>query len=255
MKLVICGKGGSGKSTIAALLAKSFVKKGSSVLVIDTDESNFGLHRQLGVELPQDFTNYFGGKDVALEKIMAAAPDWESISFFDKEWGTANIPLEYLSQKNGIKLIAIGKIHEVGEGCACTMGILAKEFISNLRLNSSEVVIVDTEAGVEHFGRAIEKDVDAILMVVDPSYESMKLSEKVTELSSSIGKPVYFILNKVDETNEQFLRETIRDHDMIIAAIPADTALSLAGLKGDEITTDINEIKNMNKFLMEKIGQ
>jgi len=255
MKLVICGKGGSGKSTIAALLAKSFVKKGNSVLVIDTDESNFGLHRQLGVDLSQDFTNYFGGKDVALEKIMAAAPDWESISFFDKEWGTVDIPSEYFSQKNGIKLIAIGKIHEVGEGCACTMGILAKEFIGNLRLNSSEVVIVDTEAGIEHFGRAIEKDVDAILMVVDPSYESMKLSEKVAELSSSIGKPVYFIMNKVDETNEQFLRETIRDQDMIIAAIPADTTLSLAGLKGDEITTDINEIQNMNKFLIEKIGQ
>ncbi|AXV37614.1 MAG: ATP-binding protein [Methanobacterium sp. BRmetb2] len=255
MKLAICGKGGSGKSTIAALLAKSFVKKGDSVLVIDTDESNFGLHRQLGVELPQDFTNYVGGKDAALKKIMDATPDWESISFFDEEWTISNIPPAYFSEKNGIKLIAIGKIHEVGEGCACTMGMLAKEFIGNLSLNSNEVVIIDTEAGIEHFGRAIEKDVDAILMIVDPSFESMKLSEKVVELSSSIGKPVYFVLNKVDETNEQFLRESITDQDMIIAAIPADTKLSLAGLKGEELITEIKEIQIMNKFLTENFKQ
>ncbi|BDZ68068.1 P-loop NTPase [Methanobacterium ferruginis] len=253
MKLVICGKGGSGKSTIAALLAKATVKTGNSVLVIDTDESNFGLHRQLGVELPQDFMNYLGGKDVALEKIMAAAPDYESVSFFDKEWQIADIPSEYYSEKNGIKLIAIGKIHEVGEGCACTMGMVAKEFIGNLNLNSNEVVLVDTEAGIEHFGRAVEKDVDAIIMVIDPSYESMKLSEKVLELSSSIEKPVYYVLNKVDAANEQFMMESISNQDMIIAAIPANTALSVAGLKGNEIMADGSGIENMNQFLMENL--
>ena len=81
MKLMICGKGGSGKSTIAALLAKEYVRQGKSVLVIDTDESNFGLHRQLGLSLPQDFTEYFGGKDQALDKIMQAAPSFDC-SFF-----------------------------------------------------------------------------------------------------------------------------------------------------------------------------
>lgn len=75
MKFILCGKGGSGKSTIAALLAKSFANNKNSVLVIDTDESNFELHRQLGVDLPQDFTNYFGGKMVALDKIMQVSPD------------------------------------------------------------------------------------------------------------------------------------------------------------------------------------
>jgi CO dehydrogenase maturation factor len=197
--------------------------------------------------------NYLGGKDVALEKIMAAAPDYESVSFFDKEWQIADIPSKYYSEKNGIKLIAIGKIHEVGEGCACTMGMVAKEFIGNLNLNSNEVVLVDTEAGIEHFGRAVEKGVDAIIMVIDPSYESMKLSEKVLELSSSIEKPVYYVLNKVDATNEQFMMESISNQDMIIAAIPANTALSVAGLKGNEIMADDSGIENMNQFLMENL--
>ena len=44
---------------------------GKTVLVVDSDESNFGLHRQLGVELPRDYTEYFGGKDKAFKKMMA----------------------------------------------------------------------------------------------------------------------------------------------------------------------------------------
>lgn len=255
MKLIICGKGGSGKSTITALLARASVKTGNSVLVVDTDESNFGMHRQLGVELPHDFLNYLGGKDVALGKIMAAAPDYESVSFFDEEWQIADIPPEYYSEKNGIKLIAIGKIHDVGEGCACTMGMVAKEFIDKLNLNSNEVVLVDTEAGIEHFGRAVEKSADAILMVIDPSYESMKLSEKVLELSKSIEKPVFYILNKVDETNEKFMRDSISNHDMIITAIPTSSSISVAGLKGDEITVNSPEIEEMNNLLMENFRE
>ena len=61
MKITICGKGGCGKSTITSLLAKALARRGKEVLVIDSDESNYGLHRQLGMELPGDFTGYFGG--------------------------------------------------------------------------------------------------------------------------------------------------------------------------------------------------
>ncbi|AAM06158.1 P-loop NTPase [Methanosarcina acetivorans] len=251
-KLAICGKGGSGKSTIAALLAKALVENGNSVLVIDTDESNFGLHRQLGVDLPPDFMEYFGGKSAVLEKIMQAAPEWDSVSFFEGKLSFADIPQAYLSENGEVKLLAIGKIHEVGEGCACSMGILVKEFIEKLRLNHGEVVIVDTEAGIEHFGRGIEKSVDAILMVIDPSYESLRLSEKVAELSGSIGKPIFFVLNKVDKSNEQFMWEAIGDRHTVIAAIPADPTLSLAGLRGEEVMTRNTEVQHILQVLEEK---
>ncbi|MBE6019822.1 MAG: adenylyl-sulfate kinase, partial [Clostridiales bacterium] len=53
MKIILCGKGGCGKSTITTLLARAYERAGKNVLVVDSDESNFGLHRQLGFELPQ----------------------------------------------------------------------------------------------------------------------------------------------------------------------------------------------------------
>jgi len=62
MKMVICGKGGSGKSTIIALLARHYAQSGRRVLVIDTDESNAGLHRLLGIDAPKDLMEFFGGK-------------------------------------------------------------------------------------------------------------------------------------------------------------------------------------------------
>ncbi|NCC67494.1 MAG: adenylyl-sulfate kinase [Clostridia bacterium] len=248
MKLMVCGKGGSGKSTIASLLAKEFAKEEKKVLVIDTDESNYGLHRQLGLDLPQDFTNYFGGKQAALDSIMQSQPAFDH-SFFEKKWGLDDIPQEYVSENHGVKLVAIGKIHEVGEGCACTMGIIAQQFISNLELGPDEVAITDSEAGIEHFGRNIEKDVDAILMVIDPSFESIRLSEKVHELGNSIGKPVYAVLNKVNTKNEIYMREGVSDKDGIIASVPEDSNISLTGLIGAELSFEYDEIIKMSKYL------
>lgn len=58
MKFVICGKGGSGKSTVSALIAQQMASRGEKVLVVDTDESNFGLYKQLGLPQPKDFMDW-----------------------------------------------------------------------------------------------------------------------------------------------------------------------------------------------------
>jgi len=68
MKILICGKGGSGKSTISALMAKEIAKRENEVLVVDTDESNFGLYKQLGFLQPKDFMESLGGKKALSEK-------------------------------------------------------------------------------------------------------------------------------------------------------------------------------------------
>ncbi len=92
MKVLVCGKGGSGKSTITALLAKSMAKKGYNVLVVDSDESNFGLHKQLGLEMPEDFMNYLGGKKTLGEKLMQAYQKGDNVSIFENKWQISDIP-------------------------------------------------------------------------------------------------------------------------------------------------------------------
>jgi len=275
MKIAVCGKGGSGKSTISALLAKQMAKK-KNVLVLDTDESNYGLHTLLGLAAPKDLMEYFGGKQGFKQKQRApkttalgglavpggsggsggsggpgglgGAAQQQKSHFFEERWKLSDIPGEFVEETGKIRLMAIGKIHEFGEGCACPMGVLTREFLENLDLSADDIVIVDTEAGVEHFGRGVAKDFDTILVVVDPSYESLKLSLKFEELGDQAGNRVFFVLNKVEEDIKAELLEAV-DPSKIAAVIPADRELFKASLKGEEFGVELEEIVKLEEFL------
>ena len=231
MKIILCGKGGSGKSTLATLLARACAARGKQVLVIDSDESNFGLHKQLGMALPEDFTHYFGHKKGIFQD---GAQD-----VFEGGWRLADIPEDYCSRDGAIRLMAIGKIHDAGEGCACAMGALAKIFLEHLVLGEDEVAIVDTEAGVEHFGRGVDKFVDAILMVADPSFESIQLAGKICEMGRSFDKPVYIVVNRVTDQQFDWMRAHMPEPDAVIAGVPMDDDVFLAGMKGEAITKEL----------------
>ncbi len=242
MKLILCGKGGCGKSTISALLARACEQRGMNVLVVDADESNFGLHKQLGLPLPKDFTLFFGFKKGIFQD---GAED-----VFADGWTFYDLPAEYVSREGDVRLMAMGKIAQAGEGCACPMGVLTKTFLEHLKLGDKDIVIVDTEAGVEHFGRGVDRFSDAILMVADPSYESIQLAGKITEMGKSFGKPVYLILNKADEQQCEMMREALPPGAEVIASIPMDREILMAGLRGEALATVPLQIEDiLNRIL------
>lgn len=237
MKMVICGKGGSGKSTLTALLAQEYALNGKEVMIVDTDESNLGLHRFLGVNPPTDLMDQMGGKKELMGKMMSAMknPDGlTNLQLFDQNWKISDIPPECISANGKVKLMSVGKIHHAGEGCACPMGFMAKQFLKNLQLTSDEVVIIDTEAGLEHFGRGVEEGADAVLMVLDPSYESVLLAKKASDMTASLHIPMYYVLNKVTPDISSQMRKELPG-DKIIGEIPLDPELLAAGLTGSHI--------------------
>jgi CO dehydrogenase maturation factor len=242
MKILICGKGGCGKSTIATLLAKEIAARGNKVLVIDNDESNIGLHNRLGMDKPEDFMNYFGGKKVLFEK----ARD------LNDAWRLGDIPGEYLTDKGNIKLLSMGKIYQFGEGCACPINALSSKFLEILDLADGEFLIADTDAGIEHFGRGVEKGVDILLVVIDPSRESVLLAEKISELGNEVDKPVYYILNRIaDRETEDLLRNAI-DSDRLVAVIRENKEIFVSGLTGNEFDIDIDGVSDIADMLESK---
>jgi CO dehydrogenase maturation factor len=242
MKILICGKGGCGKSTVAALLAKELAVRKSKVLVIDSDESNIGLHSRLGMQKPEDFMNYFGGKKLLFEKTKE----------LKGKWGINDLPRDYLTEKGNIQLLSMGKIYQFGEGCACPINALSSKFLEILDLGDEEFLIADTDAGIEHFGRGVEKGTDILFIVIDPSRESILLAEKVSELGRQVDKPVYYILNRItDQETEELLLNSI-DREKVIASIPENKEIFIAGLAGKEFNMDIKGIREIADILESK---
>jgi CO dehydrogenase maturation factor len=238
MKIFISGKGGCGKSTVSALLAKEMNRRGFKVLAIDTDESNFGFHAQLGIENPEDFMNYFGGKKVLFDRVKNMPDRWKS----------GELPQEYLSIRENIKLLSMGKIYSFGEGCACPINVLSSRFLEIIELEPDEFLIADTDAGIEHLGRGVDKGCDIILDVIDPTRESIKLSGKIARMAEEINKPYYYILNKIDEETKEILLKSL-DNDKVIAAIPDERNIFKANLTGEELNFRIKDIEKLMDFL------
>jgi CO dehydrogenase maturation factor len=193
MKISVCGKGGSGKSTIAALLANEARARNYRVIVVDSDESNSGLFRMLGFDHPPvPLMELVGGKK-GLKQKMA-----QTNVLSEDHIMTDHIPDPYLLQMKGLKMVAIGKILQSLEGCACPMGVLSREFLKKLTLEKDELAIVDMEAGVEHFGRGVDTSIDSVLVVIEPPLESVNVGQKIHDLAAGIGiKNVWAVMNKV----------------------------------------------------------
>jgi CO dehydrogenase maturation factor len=250
MKILICGKGGCGKSSVTALLAIELAKRGYKVIVVDNDESNFGLHIQLGMELPKDFVLYFGGKRMVAEKLLKSK-EGERFNVFGEGIRASDIPEDYMSKKGGISLLAIGKIRDFGEGCACPFNALSADLLRMLELNKDEFALVDTDAGVEHFGRGVEAGCDLILMVIDPSQESIRLAEKVNKIAGDAGKPLYYVLNKTDEETARFLLDSV-DRSKVVSVIPADKKVFRNCLVGEALDFELKGVGELADFLERK---
>ena len=130
------------------------------------------------------------------------------------------------------------------------MGGLSREFLTNLKLDPKDIAIIDTEAGIEHLGRGVASGVDAILLVLDPSYESIKLSEKISEMAKEADKSVYFILNKI---NEELAAEmmTKLGKSRVIAQIPFNSSIQRKGLSGEELDMNVSGLDEITNFVIQ----
>lgn len=247
MKIMICGKGGSGKSTVAALLAGALAKRGKPVLLVDADESNFGLSRLAGTELPEILMENLGGRAGVREK-MNQASDMNLIPIINKKFTLPDIPATCLSDVSGVKVLVMGKVKHFGEGCACMIGALTKRFLANLEEGPGTFVIVDTEAGVEHLGRGVDGACGLIVAVIDPTHESVLMAEKLGGMAAQAGLQLRLVLNKTDDRIEKALRSKL-PAEIIITAIPRDDALFLDSLDGRAISSEAVALSDLADFV------
>lgn len=249
-KIAVCGKGGTGKSTIVALMTNALRQAGYLVLVMDTDESNPGLYRLFGFDQqPRPLM-------ALLERFSLGETKPETEWLKQDEILVQDIPSEYLLECDSLKFLMAGKIADPFQGCACSIADIARGFIEKLVLKDREIVLIDMEAGIESFGRGVERGVDTVLVVVEPSFESLALAEKISYMSDGIGvNKVMAIPNKVasEKVEERIIEELENKKIKVIGTIYFDSQINEASLEGKTLSgssSAAEDIKRITRLLL-----
>jgi CO dehydrogenase maturation factor len=243
LKVVVAGKGGSGKSTITTLMAKLALSRGRRVIVVDADESNPGIERMFGLGVPSPgLLELVGGRKHVFGDVRDAASE---------ELKDLVISIMADAERREFSVVRLGKIRVAGSGCACPQGAIAREVLA-YPFKDRTVVFVDAEAGVEHFGRGIDARADKIIFVVDPSYDSVTLCEEAKRLADSIHLKVLVVLNKVDsDLTSDLLRNQLNKKGIEAkAAIPYDATILQSTLEGESLQAG-SAVEGVRKLLDE----
>lgn len=216
MKIALTGKGGVGKTTIAASLSRYYSDKGYNVLAVDADpDANLGLGLGMSEEMIASITPISEMRDLAEERTNHKQGTYGSLFTMNPE--VADIPEKFCREFNGVKLLTMGTVDFGGGGCVCPEHVLLKMLMTHLVLFQKDVVVMDMEAGIEHLGRGTASAVDAFIVVVEPGIRSIQTFERIKKLAGDIGvKQVYAIGNKIrNDADRTFLTERIGEDRLI----------------------------------------
>ncbi|ROQ90853.1 ATP-binding protein [Desulfosoma caldarium] len=214
------GKGGTGKTTLAGLLIRYMIEKGMKpVLAVDAD-SNANLNEVLGVSLNETLSQ-------AREMMKKDVPTGMTKDIF------MEMKMEQaLVEGDGFDLIAMGQPE--GPGCYCAANNLLAGLLDRLMKNY-QYLVIDNEAGMEHFSRLTQKDVDVLVLVSDPSRRGLtaacRISELVSSLPMRVGKKV-LVVNQVQEPlswPEEVVKVFSNGN---IYTVPADPLLAQFDMQG-----------------------
>jgi len=219
--IAVCGKGGTGKTTFAGMIIRYLLeKKKGPVLAVDAD-ANANLNEVLGIDIKATIGEM---RELMKEEVP---PGMTKDVWFEYK------VQEALTEAKGFDLLAMGRPE--GAGCYCAANTLARKYIDLLTENYPYIVI-DNEAGMEHFSRLTTRDVDLLFILSDASRRGIitaaRIRDLIRELKLNITRDV-LVLNRTNGILEEDIREGLRQSHLDLAGIiPADEEIYRCDING-----------------------
>ncbi len=243
--IAIAGKGGTGKTTVSSLIVSQLAKRNKgSVLAIDADP-NSNLAEALGLKIKEDI----GG----IVDSVAKKPDIVPVGMSKDRYIDYRIQTSIV-EENGFDLLTMGRPE--GPGCYCYVNNLLRTLIKNIA-NEYDYVVIDNEAGFEHFSRKTMRRADRLLLVSDSSEAGLRAAQRIVSLVKELEieiKNAQLILNR---TSEIVLKDRIKDLGVEVAGIIPEDHMVLALSRYGKAVTGLDEsslaLAEVKKIL-DKIG-
>ncbi len=250
--MAVTGKGGVGKTTVVAGLARIFADRGQKVLAIDADPAS-NLALALGFSKDQRLTPISAMKELIEERTESKTGSMGG--FFKLNPRVDDLPDKYTLIKDGIRLMVMGTVQKGGGGCVCPENVMVRTLVAHLLLGRDEVVILDMEAGVEHLGRATAQAVDKLIVVVEPGQRSLEVAQKIRQLAADIGlKNIGLVGNKIrKQADREFLLERMPEIPFL-GFLSYDSKIVEADLSGEPPYKDNPEFLRVMAEIVERIG-
>jgi len=228
--VAVTGKGGTGKTVFAAMLILKLCKKGT-LLAVDADPDS-NLPEALGVEDEVEKT---------LGEVKELFQHTRDEIRGDKEiWFEAKI-FEAINELDDFDLIVMGRPE--GEGCYCYTNNLLRGILRKF-MQHYDYVIVDCEAGLEHFSRKTIDRADCVVVVTDTSRKGLKTAERISSLMDELGLKAKrgLVGNKADRRAEELMREFASDRGFeFLGALPYDEELAEYDMLGKSVVEFVRE--------------
>ncbi|MBA2840241.1 CO dehydrogenase maturation factor [Methanococcus maripaludis] len=248
MIIAVTGKGGVGKTLLSSLIIRNLTKSGKNILAIDADPDS-NLPEALGVEV----TKTVGDAREELKKEVRSGNTSPEMDM----WNSLDYKImESIIETPEFDLLVMGRPE--GSGCYCAVNNMLRKIIETVSSNY-DIVVIDTEAGLEHLSRRTTQNVDTLLVVTDSSKRGILTASRIKELAKELDisfKNLYLVLNRIKPENEENVRETVKDFGLDIIGIIYDDELTasydMEGKPLFELPDDSETVNSVSK-IVEKI--
>ena len=236
----MAGKGGTGKTTIAALIVRVLKeKKMGSVLAIDADP-NSNLGEVLGAQATDNVGAILDNISINPNKVPAG---------MTKERFIQHQVQAAIQEEDGFDLLSMGKPE--GPGCYCYVNNVLRGLMAKL-IKDYDYIVVDNEAGLEHLSRRTTRLADILIVVSDASSIGLKSAKRIVELVNSLKfevKKSFLLINRFNQDMQKDkIKETGLEHLGNLPLEPQIEQLSLQGRSVFDLKSDAQVLTALNSL-------